>query len=299
MSLFGIVERPIVGREPPRAPMPRKASCVRCQHCQHYAWHPNQAPVVVAGTRHHPGCIICQPNVIVGIDTAFASASPELLFPYADPIIRSTFPGFNTAQRQIVGAIGYFESRFGVQGAFAPGGKPTYNWGAVTGSGNAGSIQAQDHDKNGKLITVNFRKYLTAKDGLLDFAKIWAKPQAEMLQLAGNGDAQGVAERMFRNGYYVGFGDTEAQRIGGYAKAIYGAAKAYAAVMKEPLAVDAPAGASTTPYIPAGGGTTVEDIDDEDIDTNEEDDSGISPGGVMFAFGLAGAAAWGISRAFR
>ena len=60
-------------------------------------------------------------------------------------------------------------SKFGITGLEGVG---SNNWGAVQGSGNAGSFPHVDYDANGKPYLGKFRRYATPEDGFNDMARV-------------------------------------------------------------------------------------------------------------------------------
>lgn len=182
---------------------------------------------------------------------------------YGDALIRQVLPGANASQRQIIGAIGRFESLYGVAGKFAPLGAPSFNWGALTATGTQPYFIASDKDATGKTIEQRFAKFTTPREGLAAFMQRWTKSgvdskyEAAILSAAGDGSADVVADMMYGAGYYTGVTPDAAKARALYAQAIYDSAKAIAATLGEPLAVAAPAspdGPSPTPSAGSSSG---------------------------------------------
>lgn len=170
---------------------------------------------------------------------------------YADQLIRALHPEASAAQRQIIRAIGHFESNFGLVGKFAPQGAPSFNWGAITTTSGPYFI-ANDKDATGKVISQKFAKYATPGEGLNAFIRVWSRPADTAHKLAidkasAAGSAEDVSALMFKAGYYVGTSGTPAERIAAYASAIFNTAKADAATLGEALAVQPPGKAAPAP----------------------------------------------------
>lgn len=228
-------------------------------------------------------------RVIVG-----AAYSDAELYQHARSILAPL--NFNESQEEIIAAIGKFESNYGLTGQFAPTGQPSYNWGAITGTGPTGlAVTLNDRDKNGKIIVSQFRAYDDAKAGLLDFLKVWAHPgttqETAILSDSGDGNALAVARRMYANGYYTGTAGTDEQRIQAYANAIAGAAKAYAAAVSLPYRVSA-----SGPFSGGGGGTYTLDpviitADDDGTKKSADSGNGLLIGGAAAVAVVLGAVA--------
>lgn len=224
-------------------------------------------PTVILPLPPLPGTSPSSPTSPAVIDVS-TLASDAARIKYADALARQVLPAANAGQRQIILAIGRFESGYGVTGKYAPGGVPSFNWGAITATGGQPYFEATDKDATGKVITQRFAKYATPRDGLVGFLKVWTKsgvdPKHEgaILTAAGDGDAAIVADLMYSVGYYTGTAGSPEERSRAYARAIYDSAKVIAATLGEPLAVHPPPGADTTPAVASGstssgGGTGV------------------------------------------
>ncbi len=181
---------------------------------------------------------------------------------YGDALIRLVLPASNAAQRQIIGAIGRFESLYGVSGKFAPLGVPSFNWGAVTAQGTDPYFIASDKDATGKTIEQRFAKFTTGREGLLYFMRRWTKSGVDaayekaILEASGDGSADVVADLMYGAGYYTGVTPDAAKARALYAQAIYDSAKVIAATVGEPLAVAAPAFPGPSPDVVAGASSS-------------------------------------------
>lgn len=162
---------------------------------------------------------------------------------------------WSTNAKQAMVGIGEGESLLGLAGSFAPGGVPSYNWGAITGNGPAGYIVTTDHDKNGVEYSTHFQKFPDMLSGLKKFLEVVIHPgtgqETAAVDEFNRGDAHAIAARMYANGYFTGTTGTDAERIDAYAKLIVNNAAEYARAIGEPLLVSGSGGAST--YVPAGG----------------------------------------------
>jgi hypothetical protein len=187
---------------------------------------------------------------------------------YADLVIRAA--GYtNAAIRQCIAAIGIAESRMGVwPGWILPSGAPSYNVGALVGTGTAGSIEHADHDKNGKPVVYRFKAFHTATEGVDAFVETWTKIKSDpahaaaINEAARAGDTRRVAALMFSKGYFTGTSGTPDERIDRYASMVYASAKQFAAAIGEPLALHKP-GAPACPaghFYDAASGQCVEDL---------------------------------------
>jgi peptidoglycan hydrolase-like protein with peptidoglycan-binding domain len=74
------------------------------------------------------------------------------------------------------------------------------NWGAVQGSGSAGSFPHLDHHKNGEPYKGIFKRYLTSVEGASDVAKVLLKPNVKAAIAAR--DLQGAVNAQHSNGYF-------------------------------------------------------------------------------------------------
>lgn len=198
----------------------------------------------------------------VALPDVAALASDAARIKYGDALIREVLPGSNAAQRQIIGAIGRFESLYGVAGKFAPLGAPSYNWGAVTAKGTEPYFISSDKDATGKTIEQRFAKFTTGREGLLYFMRRWTKSGVDaayekaILEASGDGSADVVADLMYGAGYYTGVTPDAAKARALYAQAIYDSAKVIAATVGEPLAVAAPAFPGPSPDVVAGSSSS-------------------------------------------
>lgn len=108
----------------------------------------------------------------------------------------------------------------------------SHNWGAVTYNpavrgepfASWGFIAHGDHDRNGNPVTYRFQAYPSDLEGAKDALRIiLAGKHADAKAPLVAGDADGLAEAMYRNGYFTGTKGTDADRIQSYAAMIKGA----------------------------------------------------------------------------
>lgn len=189
-------------------------------------------------------------------------------------------------------AIGRLESGFGVDGSWLLGdGTPSYNWGALTGSGTAGSLTHSDNAADGTRVTYSFQAFHSMAEAFDAFRRVWtrgdlagvgcdsrtdgcaeiiANHEASVNDAAARGDAYAVARTMYAHGYYGGTppgsgawhpseGSDAERRIQTYAKAIVGSAAEIARQLGEPLAV-AYVGPGGAPSSSSGVGTVIGSI---------------------------------------
>lgn len=187
-------------------------------------------------------------------------ASGASIMRAANDVLRRVRPDMPASARQIALAIGWFESRYGVpyakDSSFAPGGVPSYNWGALvyTPTRAPRFIRHDDHHPDGTLNPgVPFAAYNSWADGARGFLDVWVRP--DTYAAAVGGSAQLVAAAMYRRGYYsnVHKGD-DARNIAEYAQAIYDTARAVALAIGEPLAVHRDSKILPPPPVAKGGG---------------------------------------------
>jgi hypothetical protein len=74
------------------------------------------------------------------------------------------------------------------------------NWGAVQGTGNAGSFPHLDHHADGSPYKGTFKRYLTSSDGAADMARILLKPNVLLALSMGN--LHGAVLAQHDNGYF-------------------------------------------------------------------------------------------------
>lgn len=175
----------------------------------------------------------------------------------ANAIIESR-TDWGLAQRLAALAIVRLESDFGVSGSWLMiDGSPSYNWGALTGSGTAGSISHGDNAPDGTPVTYNFQAFHNPAEAFDSFRRTWTRgnvsgdkdiPHERTVEAAAaRGDAYNVAKTMYAHRYYGGtpsgagawhpsMGSDDERRIQTYAKAIVGSA----AVIASQLGVKSP-----------------------------------------------------------
>lgn len=74
------------------------------------------------------------------------------------------------------------------------------NWGAVQGSGNAGSFPHVDYHANGQMYLGTFKKYAAPTDGAADVAKVLLK--ANVRAAIAQGDLHGAVYAQHANKYF-------------------------------------------------------------------------------------------------
>src|SRR5574341_833403 len=122
--------------------------------------------------------------------------------------------GWPMPMRHMALAIGRLESDFGVSGSWRmPGGVPSFNWGALTGKGTAGSLTHGDNAADGTPITLDFQAFHTMSEGFDAFRKVWTRGdvagdksiphEPTVIDAASRGDALSVARTMYAHRYYT------------------------------------------------------------------------------------------------
>lgn len=150
----------------------------------------------------------------------------------ADATVRAVLGDVAPSLRHVILAIGFFESGYGLAGSWLRSdGSPSYNWGALVGSGTAGSISHHDVDRDGHPYTTDFQAHASMADGLRSFMKTFSRDEA--VAPATRGDATAVAEALYRHGYFTGSKGTDQARIDLYAQAIVNTAAQIAAALGE------------------------------------------------------------------
>jgi hypothetical protein len=74
------------------------------------------------------------------------------------------------------------------------------NWGAVQGTGNAGSFPHVDHHADGSPYVGKYKRYLTSADGAVDMARILLKPNVKAALAVG--DLRGAVFAQHSNRYF-------------------------------------------------------------------------------------------------
>lgn len=140
-------------------------------------------------------------QVLVG-QTAEPAPAPLNSRPHivnASQALNAAFPKLPESTKQIMLGIGWFESGFGTSGKFAPQGRFSYNWGALLAkAGQPSFISTRSTGTD----SVNYNLYTSAFAGLQDFMGRWGASSKDTLSRAAEGDALGVAEAMFANGFF-------------------------------------------------------------------------------------------------
>lgn len=186
--------------------------------------------------------------------------APASIIREANAVVLRNAPQLNAAQRQIALAIGNLENEYGTgKGWLKEDGTPSYNWGALTGSGTDGSIYHLDNRADGTQVKYSFKSFNSMDEGFQSFFKTWSRNdvsadktyidhEINALIPASRGDAYNVARTMFVHRYYEGtptgagawhpsMGSDDERRVQSYAKAILGSAKTVSSAINEPLAV--------------------------------------------------------------
>jgi len=178
-------------------------------------------------------------------------------------------PEATPSSLQAAQAIARFEGTYGEQWKRCP--RVVNNWGAVQVPGTAremdqppptcppGSAICTDTrpTDSGKSVPfqVCFDAPATPQQGAATFLRTLLAQRPPVADVIASGNADAIASAMHRTHYFGGFGKTDAERIGNYAKAIASNASSVASGVGEPLMVrrggffGAPPGA--TPWIAA------------------------------------------------
>lgn len=168
--------------------------------------------------------------------------------------VDSVLPGLPKPIRQIVLAIGWLESRYGLTSDWQlPNGSPSYNWGALVYTGaSPGRLDHGDKKADGTGTVYSFAAYNSAADGFRAFLATWKR--ADTFAAASAGNATATAAAMYGHGYFTGAGGTANDRIAAYAKAILSSAELVANTLGEPIAVTL---GGSSGGLPGGMGTAV------------------------------------------
>jgi hypothetical protein len=124
------------------------------------------------------------------------SAAPTDNWAYA--VAKSAAPSMPEGQRQYSLSVGRGEGYYGL-GWTGPG-AGSNNWGAVQGTGDAGSFQHIDHHADGKEYTTAFKRYSTPEAGYLDMVKYLLKPNVNAALAKGN--LHDAVYAQHSNGYF-------------------------------------------------------------------------------------------------
>jgi peptidoglycan hydrolase-like protein with peptidoglycan-binding domain len=103
---------------------------------------------------------------------------------WAYNVAKTAAPEMPEAERQYVVAVARGEGRYGK--GWTGEGAGSNNWGAVQGTGDAGSFPHIDHHADGSPYTGKFKKYSTPQAGFLDMAHILLKPNVKAALKSGN-----------------------------------------------------------------------------------------------------------------
>ena len=126
------------------------------------------------------------------------------------------FPGLTEPEQQYLMTVAYGEGYYGqgwgspsqltkdesAQFGVAPlAGVGSHNWGAIQGTGPAGSFEHIDHDKNGAPYVGTFKRYNSDTEAAADVAKTLLK--ANVRAAVNAGDLRGAVDAQYANGYFV------------------------------------------------------------------------------------------------
>lgn len=145
---------------------------------------------------------------------------------------------------QALQGVCWLESQYGM--GWKGAGKGSNNWGAVQGGRPpcnlvVGFQYTDTHpnaDGTSTPYSICFKRYATPVDGCADVARIMygnPKTPKQALDRAIAGDMYGVSAAMRAQGYYEGFGRTQAERIANHHKALMRGIVRIAAALGEPL----------------------------------------------------------------
>jgi hypothetical protein len=126
-------------------------------------------------------------------------------------------PQLSAAESLYLRAVGFLESYYGTQGSWTG----TNNWGALTGSGDAGSISHNDQrpGPDGPVsYTTKFRRYSTPLRGAAGLAGTLLKPvTAAAIK---RGIIMEAAAAQYAYGYYTGLSTSKTANILSYARGL-------------------------------------------------------------------------------
>lgn len=103
---------------------------------------------------------------------------------WAYNVAKKAAPNMPEEQRQYTLAVARGEGYYGK--GWTGEGASSNNWGAVQGTGDAGSFPHIDHHADGKPYTGKFKKYSTPEAGFLDMAHVLLKPNVQAALKTGN-----------------------------------------------------------------------------------------------------------------
>lgn len=103
---------------------------------------------------------------------------------WAYEVSKRALPNLSEAERQYALAVARGEGFYGK--GWTGAGVGSNNWGAVQGTGDAGSFQHLDHHADGTPYTTAFKRYSTPEKGFADMAAILLKPNVKAALAKGN-----------------------------------------------------------------------------------------------------------------
>ncbi len=227
--------------------------CLPCMAAVAAAGPPGWALAAVAG-----GAIYAAHRMSNGTPDGTSVGATTSQIKMADATVHEVLGNVPASLRQIVLAIGLFETGYGLTGSWImEDGTPSYNWGGLVGKGTAGSITHGDRDKDGNSYTTPFQAHKSMADGLRSFMRTFTSYNA--LGPAEQGNVRGTAEAMYGKPgrrYFTGIRGSDSDRIEAYANAIMSSATQIAKELGEPLAVSLKGhGSKTVPILLAGAAT--------------------------------------------
>lgn len=172
-----------------------------------------------------------EPLTVVGANQWAPYADEKAAVLASMDVIDNVRPDWDDRAKKIALAIGWAESRFGLAaGGFAfKDGTPSWNWGAMVMTGNAGTILHGDHLPDGAKTTWAFAAWKTPEDGFAAWARMMERPGlAPGLAAMQVGNARGMAEAMYADCLYSSTCPpdcSDAARIDSYAKIIIGSVR--------------------------------------------------------------------------
>jgi len=114
-------------------------------------------------------------------------------------VAKRAAPAMPEAQRQYVLAVARGEGFYG-RGWKTGEGAGSHNWGAVQGTGPAGSFLHLDHHADGKPYHAPFKAYHNDEEGFLDMSRILLKPNVK--QALTKGSLRDAVLAQHSNGYF-------------------------------------------------------------------------------------------------
>ena len=118
---------------------------------------------------------------------------------WAYNVAKTADPAMPEPERQYVLAVARGEGLYGKGWGTGPG-AGSNNWGAVQGTGDAGSFPHVDHHADGTPYNGSFKKYSTPQAGFLDMAHILLKPNVVAALQTGN--LHDAVYAQHSNGYF-------------------------------------------------------------------------------------------------